>query len=237
MEILKEVFGEMGVTTAFVDLDDTLVDTQAVYIERMNRVADMVVGDLQRDEFTQRWRQRIMENRHKYFVDPVIMRVSFDEIAGEIEEGVRAAVYEELRSIYEEDTPLVFDGVDEFLRDLKSAGLRVCVVTHASEEWTGRKLSANNLSDLVDVVYCIKVDGPKSEAEWAEVYEKEGVTVNRVIVVGDSISSDVWPNLKLGLPADRMVRVRTTYNYHGDEVPEYVWEVDGVGQAVEVFLR
>ena len=238
IEKLAEGFEEMGVTTALVDLDDTLVDTHAVYLYRMERAVRIMAGEDGAEALHQAWLARITENRSRFHVNPQVLYQSFAEVTGEFtDDEARGQAIEEIRCIYEEDTPPVFPGVDAFLRDLRQAGLKVCVVTHASPEWTAKKLSANNLASLVDQVYCIDIDGPKDEDAWAAVYEKEGVTVNQVIVVGDSIVSDVWPNLNLGLPADRIVRVTSKFKFGSQEVPEFVLQADGVSVALESFLN
>lgn len=228
--IERERFEEMGVRVALIDLDDTLVDTHKVYMERMHRAARIVVGEEGEEEFMDKWLARITKNRRKYSVNPKVLYESFDEVLGECAAEIRADAVEQIRCIWEEDIPEMFAGVKEFLTDLREAGLRICIVTHAGREWTDRKLLGNGLTGLVDGVYCIDINGSKDEDTWEDVYEAEGVTVNQVIVVGDSIVSDVWPNLNLGVVADRIIRVKSKFKFGSEDVPTGVVEVESLSQ-------
>jgi FMN phosphatase YigB (HAD superfamily) len=181
------------------------------------------------------------ELRAKMFVNPQIMHVSAEmtllHLGLDDDEELKQLCRQELNSIYEEDVPPIFPTTIpalRFLGELKN--LRIVVVTHAGEEWTNKKLNAYGIKDLVDHVYCLSVDGPKGEDQWQEVILSEQVSPKEVIVVGDSLKSDVLPNFKIGVPAENIYRVKSEYGNSGEPLPNGVKEVADLGGFIDCLV-
>lgn len=70
-------------------------------------------------------------------------------------------------------------------------------MTHAEKQWTFDKL--RSFRGLFKAKVSTPIDEPKDKQAWLEGMEELGVGPEGVMIVGDSVTSDVIPALQLGV--------------------------------------
>ncbi len=181
------------------------------------------------------WKEKVRENRPKYFVQPAALIESLKESCGLSEGEQIDRATRHIMKIYEEDIPEMFPGADTTLDMLRKSGIQDYIVTHSEADRTGRNMEAHGLDKLVDGVFNIPTNGPKGREQWRGVMEQLGVKPREVLVICDSIHSDVLPNLELGVPAGQIVRINSKYA-ENLEVPEGVLRAEHVGEVIETII-
>lgn len=231
---LREKFVEWGIKWILVDLDDTLIDTSQVYIERMTSFARSVACR----------NGRPIGEIHKFMIEVLNgLRSEFSVHPNLMSEVARIAMlrngidplsfvreYRDLMEIYEE-APMVFDGVIVALEKLRD-GVKIAVVTHSDWAWTEKKLARDRLHVLVDRVFSIPSYQRKDLYAWERVLSDLKVSPKAVFVFGDSWNSDVRPALEVGVPINQVVRIQTNYDHANKGKIEGVREVVSFAEAV-----
>lgn len=92
-------------------------------------------------------------------------------------------------------------GIEQLLRDLKSAGIRLAVISNASKDQTIYRLKELGLTGYFDLVVTPETFGVKKP--HPDVYLKTlaclGVTPAEAVMIGDKINRDVVPPRELGI--------------------------------------
>ncbi len=197
---------DLGVTTALLDLDDTLCDTSALFwnaIEDYWRNMERITGGKQRlafEECVKWWKGVFAGMREVFVVHPSITDYTAYVIAKEY--GVRLGsrdlveALEQLQIDIYYTEPTIYEDVDRTLRIFKQAGLDSRVGTIALEPWTWRKLKViDRFSE--EEVCCFEVTEPK-QGQWVKGLRKFGVAGHECVIVGDNYEEDIVPMLELG---------------------------------------
>ena len=97
--------------------------------------------------------------------------------------------------------------------NLLSNQYRMILVTRGHNELQERKIQQAGLNKFFSSVYIVL---KKDESVYKNIIEKENLTADKVIVIGDSILADINPALSLGITA-----VHIPY-----EIPGYSWHYE-----------
>jgi FMN phosphatase YigB (HAD superfamily) len=233
--LLREVFAKRGIKYGFFDLDGTMIDTTAHYGNYMYSFAE-AVSSLAQGGKEAEWVFKSMEKtlrglRPQFSVHPALMQETARVTALRFgvdfySEGFQMHVGE-LMSLYEK-APKAFDGVHEALNVFKQGNLGLVVATHSDDSWTRVRLAKNGLLSYFDGhVFSFDSRGEKGIPEWESVYADLGVTPKEVVVSGDSIQSDIFPNLILGVPPEQVFKVATGFRLENKGMlPEGVVEIE-----------
>jgi pyrophosphatase PpaX len=134
------------------------------------------------------------------------------------------------------DRMRAFDGVPELLANLRTAGVRIAVVTSKSQRRFGPDAERAGIRDSIDVAVCNEdVHAPKLDPEPVLcALERLGLEASAVVMVGDT-PVDVAAGLAAGTPV-----VGVTWGHYGEaELREAgaVAVVDTPGELLDIALE
>ncbi len=197
---LRERFESWGIEMVLFDVDNTLINTSKLYREKMGDYCQFLEekSGYGSEELAGMYFEAIYSMRDEFNVIPAIMEYPA-RILGMLTGVDGEELEKEIGKILEiyDTNPDVFDGAVEQVKRVRDAGVDTAVVTHAEEGWTFDKLK--NFRGLFKEKICTPIDEPKDSRAWYEGMERLGVEPEEVMIVGDSISSDIIPGLQLGV--------------------------------------
>lgn len=190
----KDFCRSRDIEKIFFDLDDTICQTQKVFIDKMDQGAKLISPDKSRDALKiiraindelfeaygvspARWKFLVERLKNIYALPPE----RFDR------------VLETLNQIY--TTPVEFtEGSEELLQFLKDADIGCCIVTHGNKDWVWRKyndwLGLNRFIPWDDI-FIVDENGHKTAESWSNAASYFNIAPRKVMVVGDSPRSDM----------------------------------------------
>lgn len=188
------------------DMDNTFFDFVEAKLNACNKVTDFIGK----------------KNGEKLFDYFLRDEVGFEDVKS-IEDYLKDEgkyerdVYEKCCKIYEGtklESLQLYEGVEETLRDLKSHGLKLAVVTNAGRENLSLRLDKTGLSPFFETTVSRDCTGKaKPEPEpILSALENIEVEPEKALMVGDSIQRDIFPAKKLGM--------MTAYAEYGDRNTE-----------------
>jgi len=234
---LEKQLGSAGVV--ITDLDDVWFRTSEVYERRMSEVAQVfapMVGKETEQVFDDLL-SMILVRRSVMEVNPLIMPAAVADLYrryGLEDKMALATAYGSILEIFDDFLPL-YAGAEmswPVLGGLKQ--IRVAAWTHADAEWTQRKMMMYPGLERVfsGGVFAVDVDKPK---ECGSVLSSLGVGPNEVVVVGDSLRSDVLTAVEAGVPGENIFWINAKSVPVGEvELPDGVRVVANLWEAVNV---
>lgn len=232
---LEKRLGNLGVV--ITDLDDVWFRTSEVYERRMSEVAQVfapVVGKETEQVFDDLL-SAILARRSVMEVNSLIMPAAVADLYrryGLEDKMALATAYGSILEIFDDFLPLYAEAEMSWpvLGGLRQ--IRVAAWTHADEEWTERKMMMHPGLERVfsGGVFAVDVDKPK---ECRSVLSSLGVGPNEVVVVGDSLRSDITTAVRAGVPGENIFWVNTKGVLAGEvELPDGVKVVANLWEAV-----
>ena len=170
-------------------------------------------------------------------VNPLIMPAAVADLYrryGLEDKMALAMAYGSILEIFDDFLPLYAEAEMSWpvLKGLR--GIRVAAWTHADTDWTGRKMMMHPGLERVfsGGVYAVGVSKPK---ECGSVLGSLGVAPSEVVVVGDSLRSDITTAVRAGVPGENIFWVNTKGVLAGEvELPDGVKVVADLWEAVNV---
>ena len=241
---LRERFDRWGVDMVLFDVDNTLIDTSKMYREKMRGYCRFLEdkSGYDSEKLADMYFEAIYSMRHEFNVTPAIMEYPARILARRV--GVDGEELEaqisKILEIYD-STPDDFEGAVEQVRRVRDAGVDTAVVTHAEERWTFDKLK--NFRGLFKQRVSTPIDEAKDSQAWFEGMERLGVEPQNVMIVGDSISSDIVPGLQLGVTklvwisgGKKWEELSVSDVYLYPEKPDEVIVIERIDQLEEALL-
>jgi len=232
---LESRLGSAGVV--ITDLDDVWFRTSEVYEKRMTEVAQVFAPMAGKDavQVFDDLLSMILARRSVMEVNPLIMPAAVADLYkgyGLEDKMVLAMAYGSILEIFDDFLPL-YDGAEmswPVLGGLKR--IRVAAWTHAEAEWTERKMMMHPGLERVfsGGVFAVDVNKPK---ECGSVLSSLGVGPNEVVIIGDSLASDITTAVEAGVPAGNIFWINSK-GVCVDEVgvPSGVRVVENLWEAV-----
>lgn len=230
---LERRLGSAGVV--ITDLDDVWFRTSEVYERRMTEVAEVfapMVGKKTEQVFDDLL-SMIVARRSMMEVNPLIMPAAVADLykGYGLEDRVALAMaFDSILEIFDDFLPLYAEAEMSWpvLGGLRR--IRVAAWTHAEAEWTERKMMMYPGLERVfsGGVFAVDVNRPK---ECESVLNSLEVNPNEVVIVGDSLNSDILTAVEAGVPSEnifwinpRGVDVGMTGVPDGVRVAANLWE-------------
>lgn len=213
------------------DADDTLWHNEKHYRQGRERFRDILAKyDLEGD-IDQRFQEIEIRNLPYYGYGVMSFVLSQIEAAIQLTEGrVRAGDIQALIDLSKEMLTAqvsLFEGVEELVSELSEA-YPLMLITKGELTHQQRKVQE---SGLLDHFSAVEVVGEKTADIYGGILDRHQVQVDRFVMVGNSIRSDIKPILALGGWAIH-VQPHLTWEHERGEVPH---ELRGRFRAVEGF--
>lgn len=185
-------------TTIAFDADDTLWENEQVFRMTQERFAALLSDYTEPDHLSERLLAAERRNLGHYGFGIKGFVLSMIETAIEVtEESVPASVISELIAAGQEMLrhPIeLLDGVQDTVCELAETH-EILLVTKGDLLDQERKLAQSGLGDLFDGV---EIVSDKTPATYRAIFERHGVPPERVMMVGNSMKSDVLPPIETG---------------------------------------
>ncbi|MCK5560567.1 MAG: HAD family hydrolase [Thermoplasmata archaeon] len=190
------------ITAVIFDMDNTLFD----FVEAKLRACDAVVKLVGQTNFME-----LVE----YFLQHKKGIENLENIADYLRDNnlYTDAIFQESCELYEKvklANIAPYDGISETLSKLKALGLKLAVVTDASEANARARLAKVGLSNVFEVFVSADMTGTRKPDPDALLMalDKLGIELEEAVLVGDSLRRDIEPAKMLGMT--------TVYAAYGD---------------------
>jgi len=237
----QEWLGRRGIKLILWDLDDTLLQTYELFLEKINKFYELTrsrfLMEMNREEFRETIYSFVADVYGEQSVNPNFWEAVVARLGEEYPEvglGVFESCLPVLQEVYQE-APDLKPGALEILEIFRGTGVRMAVLTHASEEWTAVKLECHGLGDFFEQILTVDVDEFKGAEHWQKAITELGVDPQNVLVIGDSVRGDMVAQ-KVGV--ENLICVKSTWQlYSQGEMPVGVIEVESLGKILDVLLE
>lgn len=188
----------MSLTTIGFDADDTLWQNETFFRLTQDRFTDLLADHAEADHLHERLLAAERRNLGHYGFGVKGFTLSMIETAIEVTEGrVPANVIAELlaagRDMLEHPIELLPDA-EAAVRAMAGTH-RVMLITKGDLLDQERKLAQSGLGDLFDAVEIVSDKTPQT---YARLIARHGATPDQVMMVGNSLKSDVLPVIEVG---------------------------------------
>lgn len=216
---VKEFFSQNDIKYVLFDMDRTLVDTGPYFRKRMFKAILKIVKRIYSKEsidkqiditsqiqnisteiFLKDKRPRIVNELtliaiEKYFNDK---KVKYNKI--EIENSLEKS----FKNFYNL-SPSLFPYTVKTLKQIKNSNIKMGVYSHAQYQWTEKKVDKiknqfrkKYKGDLDLPFYTTDINDLKDSIGWKKAGKHLGFDIEKTLVVGDSLTSDIYPAIDAG---------------------------------------
>lgn len=204
LEQLKEHCSQIGLVQGFIDLDETIIQTEATFtagitlaravIASLTNLDQQAIEDDIRDASRRGLKIEniaVHPDRWKNYVLPEL------EKRYDLEEGVLInTVLKYFEEVYTA-LPQLIEGAAEVLPLINQA-VPLTIVSHAESAYTERKWRSAGI-DQWNIGY-IATDPHLPYKDWPYALSKSQISdPSRVVVIGDSVESDAWQSHHAGI--------------------------------------
>lgn len=205
------------------DGDDTLWETSVFYTEAKQSFFNEMsalgfnseevkrqfektdIDNLKNFGFTKQRFPTSMEDTYKYFCNSYGV-----ENKREIAHKLKVIGY----NVFEKK-PLILDHAEKILEELKFS-FRLFLATKGDSEIQFSKIEYSGLKSYFDNIYILD---QKTEKEFAQIIEDNDLARDKTWSVGNSLKSDIYPALKVGL-CSIWIPHKETWEYENDLIPD-----------------
>ncbi|MFH1561028.1 MAG: HAD family hydrolase [Patescibacteria group bacterium] len=245
VEKLKQALDVLGIENLVWDLDGTLLDTRAVFVNAVVDASGILASklDLPAEKIVELFEETIWFLRPEMGVNPAIMLLAFDILVKRV--GLRNDDYQvalgrkRVADIHSKDVPCLFPDTLETIDLFNSLDRNTFLMTHAEEDWTWLKLSQTGLVGKFKKVVCFSVDNPKS-LQWVQNFSSLKLNPDETLVIGDNFLADIAPVLTLGARAiliDRDHKPFGAEKYENNQLSAPGWQVKQLREIPRFLLK
>ncbi len=223
------------------DLDDTLIDTNAVFTTQLTQCQKLIIDSnptlspptVLESVFslcTESYKKMFgnFDRRWPYMVQQLVHRFQIQDTS--LADRLLATL-----QVIQYELPQLKPLVKETLEELRVLGMKTGVVTQAEEAWTAFKLQGLELTPFFDAVFPIGSEHPKTSQEWEKAMAHFDISPQSTVVVGDSLSNDITSAKAAGVNNLFWIKDEKgwTHSLEG-EVPVGVVEITGVADLLQL---
>lgn len=238
----------MAIKAVIFDLDDTLIRTQPLYLDAIHEFASEMAshGIDYYDAVTTLGkveREAISDAGMASWRFPVSMVKAATELASKAEENLGVSLnrtrmsrrsFRIGQSVFGKMAPLI-DGAVEVIGLARELGLKVAILTRGDPGVQNIRIESAGLADKVDHAHIVDL---KSNEAFQELLDVMRVSKDQVVMVGNSLPSDIIPALSFGIYA--IYIPHGTFNFETEpiRIPNHdrLFEADSLAD-VSVLLK
>lgn len=195
------------------DLDDTLIPTQEVYNETKSRAVDYVYekmnGSITRENILKHFEEVDKQNFTEYGLSKERFPTSWVKTLKKLKETTKKEE-NELYAIGQTVFQTVispFEEAIEVLNELKEKGYSLSLLTAGDVTVQEKRIKDANLSSYFQHIYILPVKTPQTVAKQLGKSRLE-----HTVMIGNSLRSDIYPALALGMKAIHIERETWGYD-------------------------
>ena len=234
-EEIREKLKNLGIKVVLFDFDDTLIYTQELFTKYMDMFISTVSSETGLDQKVVREDlERLNNEEYKTRgVNPERWRYVVERMVFEREGYGKSPINNLviLMQIYL-DNPRLKPGSVAMLEILKTANVRMALVTHANKEWTLRKLESTGVAHYFETIKVVDENKHKGIDDWMAVAEEMGVNYDECLTLGDSLGGDIIPSAQMGARTMWLHKGNTWSMYRTGQLPENTVILDELTQML-----
>lgn len=218
------------VKAVFFDMDNTLIETQQIYIEGQNRFADFIQScgvHQDADKIVDRLLACQIELFDRYAYGKEMLPQAYEDTLKHYVPDATPAEVKHVRdmayNVYATEAKIK-TGAAEALITLKNAGLDLYLITVGDIDVQENRVNALPFKNLFNKVFVV---ADKNAAVYAGALKEAGVKGKDAIMIGDSLKSDIIPARLNGMQAIHI----PAQNWHGREMAGQTLPAGAVAMA------
>ena len=243
-EKIKDKFEQGELESVIFDLDSTLVDTGKYYRDWMKDSTRAFLEEsgieYEETDIHQIYMYGVQIHRDagqpllitSYVIGGIIQYLK--ERGREDIEKVTPYIEQYLSEFYK-NSPEIEDGTLEVLYELKQKGIIFGIYSHAQQDWTEIKIRKIQLEyfdryheEIEIPFFTTAIDMKKDCQGWIDASNFFGFNLEKTLVVGDSMNSDIEPAKEAG--CTNLVHISINEQYSNDKM---VTGIKGIKQLLE----
>lgn len=205
------------VKAVFLDMDNTLIETQQIYIDGQNRFADFIQScgvHEEADKIVDRLLARQIEIFDRFAYGKELLPQAYEDTLKHFVPDATDAEIKRVRDmaydVYATEAKIK-PGAHEALITMKRAGLDLYLITVGDIDVQQNRVAALPFKNLFTDVFIVS---DKNAAVYAGALLQAGVKGEDAVMIGDSLKSDIVPARKNGMQAIHI----PAQNWHGREM-------------------
>lgn len=216
---IKEFFVKNNVKYVIFDMDRTLVDTGPYFDKKMYKAMLKVVKKIYPNkslskqlEITSQIRSISNNIFLKKPIPTPVDQLSFQAFekyfSDNKEEHDKKEILKSLKNSFKNFyniSPSVFPYTVKTLNQIKNAGIKMGVYSHAQLEWTKKKVDKikkaykRKYDEDIDLpFFTTDINDSKDCDGWEKAGKYLNFDINKTLVIGDSLTSDIYPAIDAG---------------------------------------
>jgi FMN phosphatase YigB (HAD superfamily) len=248
MEKIEKIFNKKNIKFVLLDMDGTLVDTSTYFDEEMTNAIINIVSKIYPDlplskqikitkEILKLANETYIRDRTPSLVDIRTLNAIEKYFKKKNIKIKKSEISKSLKSLYKEfyiTSPLTFPYTIQTLHRINRLGIKMGVYSHAQKGWTKVKVATIKKEyleryhiNLKLPFFTTKITDSKDKLGWVNAGKYFELDLKKTLVIGDSITSDIYPALQAGygyaiylrhnnrrehLPTDETSRIFQTKN-------------------------
>lgn len=216
---IKNFFSQNNIESVLFDMDRTLVDTGSYFRKKMYKAILKIVKEIYENETLIKQTEITIEiqkistdlyfkNLAPMLVDESTLQAIEKYFSNNNIKYNKKEIYKSLKDFYKNFyniSPSVFPYTVKTLKQINDIGVKMGVYSHAQKSWTKKKIEKiqkafkNKYKQDLDLpFYTTDINDLKDSIGWkkAGIYHK--FDINKTLVVGDSLTSDIYPAIDAG---------------------------------------
>lgn len=219
MKNIEKLLKTQKVKFILFDMDSTLVDTTTYYGEEMTNATINIVAKLHPDfplnrqikitkEILKLANDIFQKNKTPTLVDSLTLDAIVQYFNKKNISVNKTEILKSLKSLYKEfyiTSPLTFPYTVNTLHKINRLGIKMGIYSHAQKGWTKVKVAniRNEYKKRFPITlklpfYTTKIIDSKDKLGWIDAGEHFKIDFQTTLIVGDSLTSDIYPAMQAG---------------------------------------
>ncbi len=240
MNKIKECFEKNSIKYVLFDMDRTLVDTGPYFQKRMfDTVLELVKKIFENRNLAEQ--KEITENILKISSDfyrktysPMLVdqltllaveKYLSENKIGYHRDDIELFLKEQYKDFYN-ISPSLFPYTTDTLNQIDKLNIKMGVYSHAQDSWTKKKVDKIKQEykekynrDLDLSFFTTDINDSKDSLGWKKAAKHLNFTINNTLVIGDSLTSDIYPAIDAGYKY-------IVYLHHSNPIPKIEGSAD-----------